>query len=137
MSRVGRHGGGYSVWLSGTRYPFLIPQAHFHHDRFRVGLVVRLGGYYNPAGYYDYYDSRRYNDSRDELRGYVERVDYRRDRLVIRDERTGRKVRVELRDRFERVRPGDFVELTGDWSRGNVFYAYDVDILGARRDRRW
>lgn len=141
VSRVGRHHDGYRVWISGARYPFFIPQAHFHHDRFRVGLVVRLGGYYNPAGYYDYYDSRydnrRRGYSRDELRGYVEHVDYRHDRLVIREERTGRRVRVDYRDRYERVRPGDFVELEGDWSRGNRFVAYDVDVLRSGRYRRW
>lgn len=132
VSKVSRHGDIYRVWVSGAHYPFHIPKAHYHRDRFRVGVVVNLGGYYNPRGYYDYYDGRSY--SRGALRGTVESVDYRRDTFVVRNSATGNYITVVSRDRRFDVRPGDFVELYGGWSRG-VFQANDIDLLD--RGYRW
>lgn len=140
ISDVRKHGNGYRVWVGGARYPFHVPSAHYHRDRYRPGLTIRIGGIFNAGGYYDYYDGRyddRYNDrryDRDELRGYVERVDHRRDVFVMREERSGRRVMVLMYERDERVRPGDYVEVEGDWSRPGVFEAYDVDRI--RRYRR-
>jgi hypothetical protein len=132
ISNVERHGSGYRVWVGGARYPFHVPSAHYHRDRYRPGLTIRIGGIFNVGGYYDYYDGR-YDDrydrrrSRDELRGYVERVDHRRDIFVMREERSGRRITVVMLERRERVRAGDYVEVEGDWSRSGVFEAYDVD----------
>ena len=132
ISNVERHGSGYRVWVGGARYPFHVPSAHYHRDRYRPGLTIRIGGIFNVGGYYDYYDGR-YDDrydrrrSRDELRGYVERVDHRRDIFVMREERSGRRITVVMLERDERVRAGDYVEVEGDWSRSGVFEAYDVD----------
>jgi hypothetical protein len=141
VSRVNRYGSGYRVWIIGSPYPFFIPEAYYRSNRFRIGLSIRLGGYYNPLGYYDYYDG--YNDgyynngySRGELRGVVESVDYRRDTFVIRNEATGSFVTVVLRDRRDNVRTGDFVEVSGDWTRNGLFEAYDVDQLDYDRDYR-
>ena len=134
-----RHGSGYHVWLRGARYPFFVPHSHWHRDRFRIGVVIGLGGYYNPRGYYDYYDGYSYRStSRGELRGTVESVDYRRDTFVIRNDATGSFVTVVARDRRARdVRPGDYVELSGTWTRGGVFSAYDVDLLDYGYRDRW
>ncbi len=134
VSHVERFGSGYHVFVSGARYPFLIPHAHYRPNRFRVGLIVSLAGYYNSRGYYDYYEGNdRYDDR--VLRGTVQSVDHRRDAFVLRDDRTGRHVTVVTRDRRERVRRGEYVEVTGDWARRGVFEAYDVDRLdyGYRR----
>ena len=141
ISEVKRHGSGHRVWVSGSRYPFYVPPAYYDRDRFRPGVTIRIGGIFNVGGYYDYYDDRhgdRYDDRYDrrrsrELRGYVDRVDRRRDVFTMRDERTGRFVTVVMRDRDERVRRGDFVEVDGRWSRSGVFEAYDVDRLGRYR----
>ena len=127
ITNVRRHGSGYRVWVHGARHPFFIPASHWRRDRFRVGLVINLGGYYNRGGYYDYYDGRGY--SRAELRGVVETVDYRRDTFVVRNDATGSFVTVVNRDRRRDVRPGDYVEVYGDWSRSGVLQAYDVDLL--------
>jgi hypothetical protein len=133
VHRVNPYGGGYRVWLTGCNYPFYIPAAYYHRDRFRVGLLISLGGIYNSRGYYDYYDG--YNDgyyrtSRGEIRGVVESVDYRRETFVVRNEATGSFVTVMHRDRGrDPVRSGDFVELRGDWTRDGVFEAYGVNIL--------
>jgi len=126
VSRVSPYGSGFRVWIGGAPYPFFVPRAHFRADRFRVGVVLNLGGYYNPGGYYDYYDG---GYSAGTLRGVVESVDYRRGTFVIRNEASGSFVTVESRDRRRDVRPGDYVELSGDWTRGGVFAAYDVDLL--------
>jgi len=140
VSRVNRYGSGYRIWIVGSPYPFFVPEAYYRSNRFRIGLSIRLGGYYNPLGYYDYYDGY-YDDysrgsSRGELRGVVESVDYRRDTFVIRNEATGSFVTVVLRDRREDVRTGDFVEVSGDWTRNGLFEAYDVDQLDYDRDYR-
>ncbi|HJQ38341.1 MAG TPA: hypothetical protein VKB93_14485 [Thermoanaerobaculia bacterium] len=131
VSRVHRYGGGYRVWIVGAPYPFYIPLAYYRHDRFRVGLTIRLGGYYNDGGYYDYYDG--YSDG--SIRGVVESVDYRRDSFVVRNEATGSFVTILSRDRRLDVRAGDYVELEGEWTRSGVFTAWDVDFLedGYRR----
>ena len=135
ISRVHRYGGGYRVWIGGARYPYYIPLAYYRHDRFRVGLSISLGGYYNPGGYYDYYDG--YYDSRSDgaIRGVVESVDYRRDSFVVRNDATGSFVTVLSRDRRLDVRAGDYVELSGEWTRSGVFTAWDVNFLddGYRR----
>lgn len=128
VSRWAPYGGGYRVWIVGAPYPFFVPHSHWHRDRFRIGLSIRLGGYYNSGGYYDYYDGVS-GVSEGALRGIVESVDHRRDTFVIRNDATGSFVTVILRDRREDVRAGDYVELYGDWSRNGVFQAHDVDLL--------
>lgn len=138
VTRYQRHGHGYHVWLGGARYPFFVPHSHWHRDRFRVGLVINLGGYYNRGGYYDYYDGYSYRgQSRGDLRGVVESVDYSRGTFVVRNDASGSFVTVIARDRRARdVRPGDYVEVSGSWSRNGLFSAYDVDLLDSDyRDR--
>jgi hypothetical protein len=138
ISRCERWGSGYRVWVGGAPYPFYVPLSYWHRDRFRVGLYISLGGYYNPLGYYDYWDGYRdgsYNSgyrglSRADFRGVVETVDYRRDSFVVRNEDTGDYITVVLRDRDERLpREGDFVAVRGDWTTQGYFRAYDVDFL--------
>lgn len=140
ISNYHRYGGGYRVWIAGSAYPFYVPLAYWHPSRFRVGLSIGLGGYYNSAGYYDYYDGyrdgvrdRSYDNnlnSEADFRGVVESVDWRRDTFVVRNEVTGNFVTVVLRDRREgSVREGDYVAVRGDWTTRGVFHAYDVDLL--------
>ncbi len=150
VSRISPWNGGYRVWIGGAHYPFFVPLSHWHHDRFRVGFDLRIGGYYNSLGYYDYYDPY-YNDdyryggysgssrgySRGDLRGTVESVDPRRDTFVIRNEATGSFVTVVVRNRRDdNVRPGDYVEVTGDWTRSGIFEANDVDLLNDEYSER-
>jgi hypothetical protein len=68
-----------------------------------------------------------------DLSGVVENVDYRRGSLVVRDDNSGSFVTVALTgndSRFGDLRPGDYVEMSGSWSRG-IFQAYN---LGGLRD---
>lgn len=144
VHRVYPYGGGYRVWLTGCNYPFYIPASYYNRSRFRVGVTIALGGFYNSRGYYEYYDD--YDDydggyydsrtSRGELRGVVESVDYRRETFVVRNEATGSFVTVVMRDRGrDPVRAGDYVELGGDWTRSGLFEAYRVDIVETDRYR--
>ncbi len=150
VSRISPWNGGYRVWIGGAPYPFFVPLAYWRHDRFRVGFNLRIGGFYNSLGYYDYCDpyydddyrysgysgsSRGY--SRADLRGTVESVDERRGTFVIRNDATGSFVTVVTRNRRDdNVRPGDYVEVSGDWSRSGLFEARDVELLRDERDER-
>jgi hypothetical protein len=141
VTQYHRYGGGYRVWIGGAPYPFYVPLAYWNPHRFRIGVSIGLGGYYNPGGYYDYYDGyrdgvrdSRYNERRlhseADFVGMVESIDYRRDEFVVRNEATGNFITVVLRDRREGfVRVGDYVAVRGDWTTRGYFHAYDVDIL--------
>jgi hypothetical protein len=130
VSRYESWNGGYRVWVHGAPYPFFVPLSYWRGSPFRVGVEINIGGYYNPLGYYDYYDGPAVTTAA--MRGVVESVDYRRDTFVLRNEATGSFVTVRSRggDRdLERVRPGDYVEIDGDWSRGGVFEAYRLEFF--------
>lgn len=150
-----RRNDGYQVHLDRGNYSFFVPERHLRNRRdFRVGVSIRLGGVFRggsifvdavdfPGGGYNggYYDSRAENF----LRGTVERTDFRRDTIVLREQGTGRFVTVDMRGtdrRFrsidvEDLRRGDFVSLSGDWSRGGVFSAYRVESVDSGRGRRY
>jgi hypothetical protein len=134
ISRYEHERGGYRIWVDGGRFPVWIPEARiglFPH--LRIGLSLRFGGYYDPLGYleaYDYYNDGYYGGgvydrgsySSGLLRGVVETVDYRRGTLVLRDDVSGSFVTTLIRDRrLETLRPGDYVEIAGDWTRSGVF----------------
>lgn len=137
ISRYERWNGGFRVYIGGAPYPFFVPEAYFISHGWRAGLSIRIGGYYNPLGYYDYYDGPYYDNSvatAGALRGVVESVDYRRGTVVVRDDISGDFVSTVMRGRdrtFDTLRPGDYIELRGDWVRG-VFEAYQADLLGDR-----
>lgn len=134
ISRFEHERGGYRIWIDGGRFPVWIPEARIGlFPRLRVGLSLNFGGYYDPLGYleaYDYYDAGSYGYgaydsgtySSGLLRGVVETVDYRRGTLVLRDEVSGNFVTTLIRDRrLEDLRPGDYAEISGDWTRNGVF----------------
>ena len=145
ISAMERERDGYRVHLDHSNYSFFVPERHLRNRRdLRVGLSIRLGGVFRggsvfvdavdyPGGGGGYYDSY------DFVHGVVDRVDYRRDVLVLRDERTGRFVTVDMRntDRRGRIdaddlRRGDIVSLSGQWIRG-TFVAYRVDDVRSGR----
>jgi hypothetical protein len=147
VSSFERERDGYRVHLDHHNYSFFVPERHIRNRRdFRVGISIRLGGvfrggsifvdavdYLGGGGLDPYYGGRAVNDGY--IRGVVERIDYRRDVVVVRDERSGRFVTVDMRrtDRRGRVdaddlRRGDFISLSGEWVR-DVFVAYRVDSV--------
>ena len=91
-------------------------------------------------------DSRRDRDDRDFLSGRVERVDHRRNAVLLRVQ-NGRTIAVQMvRNRNHRgidvddLRRGDYVTFVGDWSRRG-FQAWRIeDVDRGRRGRgrdRW
>jgi hypothetical protein len=141
INRYEHERGGYRVWVDGGRFPVWIPEARISlFPRLRVGLSIRFGGYYDPLGYLDAY--AYYNDgygggaySSGLLRGIVETVDYRRGTMVLRDDVSGSFVTTLIRDRrLETLRPGDYVEIAGDWTRAGVFEGLRLEDV---RDGRY
>jgi hypothetical protein len=138
ISRYVHERGGYRIWVDGGRFPIWIPEARISlFPRLRVGLSINFGGYYDPLGYleaYDYYNDGYYGGSSGLLRGVVETVDYRRGTLVLRDDVSGSFVTTLIRDRrLETLRPGDYVEIAGDWTRSGVFEGLRLeDVQGGR-----
>lgn len=136
ISRFDHERGGYRVWVDGGRFPIWIPEARISlFPRLRVGLSLNFGGYYDPRGYveaYDYYGDQGYSSGL--LRGVVETVDYRRGTLVLRDDVSGSFVTTIIRDRrLETLRPGDYAEISGDWTRSGVFEGLRLeDVRGGR-----
>jgi hypothetical protein len=76
---------------------------------------------------------QRYDNDNDVLRGVVDRVNFRRSTLWLRESRTGRVIEVDTRGErrgrldIRDLRRGDRVELTGDWLRGGLFAANRIE----------
>jgi hypothetical protein len=128
---------GYRVRLDrGESY--WIPSSRLGGRELRVGIDIGLGGIFRggsinidtvswPGGYDRGYD-RAYESGF--VRGVVDRIDRRDGTALIRDSASRREITVDLRDAgFARLRRGDYVELSGRWTRGGVFDAYRIDSV--------
>ena len=157
INRILHERGGYRVWLDRGRFSYFVPEARFRLFPLRVGLSIRFGGFYDPLGYVNVYDINPYDYdpaygaqvyaapaygapaygapaySSGLLRGVVDSVDYQRGTVVLNDDASGQLVTVTLngRDRrFDDLRQGDWVELSGEFGRGG-FEAYRVENFRA------
>jgi len=139
---------GYRVYLDRGNYSFWVPDSLLGRRKLRVGLDVRLGGVYRGGyvwvdvlgwpnePYYNDGESNRDRYGRDTVSGRVERVDLRQERLLLREDRSGRIVEVDARAVDERhrrldlgdVRRGDRVTLRGTWEHGK-FHAIRIESL--------
>ncbi|HEX2831573.1 MAG TPA: DUF5666 domain-containing protein [Thermoanaerobaculia bacterium] len=131
---------GYRVQLDRGRDSYWIPSSRMRNRRndLRVGVSIVLGGVFR-GGRIDvdnigWPDDRGYSD--DLVRGTVERIDRRDGVLFLRESRNGRTIEVNMRDTrrtsridFEDLRRGDYVELSGDWSRGGTFLADRIEAV--------
>lgn len=146
IERIRPYRGGYHIWLGGWGYPFFVPYRFYDPFRFRLGLFIGLNAFYDPLGYYDVYgwpgyapppvysnDGRydRYDRSDATLHGTVQSVDLRTGIIMITDDVSRRTVSALLPPRDNRVddiRPGDYVEFSGEWVRGRS-YEFDADRM--------
>jgi hypothetical protein len=151
---------GYRVQLDRHSHSFWVPSSYMRNRGrdFRVGISISVGGVFRNGMIYvdaldwrdgdrydDRYDDRRYDNRYEDrrydaraIRGTVERIDYRRDIIVIRDARTGRAIDVNLQRAVGRIdsrdlRYGDFVVISGNWIRGSWFDAHRVETVRSRR----
>ena len=144
--------GGYRVQLDRARSPFWVPESYVRTRGLRVGINIALGGVFRagsiyvddvnwPAdGSYGYgygYGYDGYSDGY--VRGVVDRVDYRRATVWLRDDRSGRLVEIDMRGNrrgrlnIDDLRRGDYVELSGNWVRGDIFDAYRIESVRSGR----
>src|SRR5881227_2960221 len=147
VTSFNRENNGYRMQLDRGNTSFWVPESYFRNRArdLRVGVSLSLGGIFRRGSVYvdavswpdnyGYGNSGYGNSGYDNgyLRGVVDRVDFRRGTVWLRDDRSGRLVEVDLRsDRYGRLdiddlRRGDFVELSGSWIRGGIFAADRVD----------
>ncbi|HEX7808445.1 MAG TPA: hypothetical protein VF608_06970 [Thermoanaerobaculia bacterium] len=92
----------------------------------------------------DRYDRNDRRNRTASIAGRVERIDTRRDVIVLREARSGRAILIDM-DRVDNrsrradlndLRRGDFVRLTGEWDRDG-FEAYRIDDISRNRGRRY
>ena len=150
VTNLHRERDGYRLQLDRASQWYYVPASAWRSRNrgLSIGLNIRLGGgYYDDRGYIyvseaDYYGDYGYGRGDGFISGVVRRVDYRRDVLEIRDERTGRHITVDARRAARRSRRGidvsdlqrgDYVELEGAWVRRGVFQAYRIDSVDSRR----
>jgi hypothetical protein len=140
--------GGYRVHLDRDSRSFWIPEARFRNGNgLRVGLSLSLGGIFNGGlidvdainypGSYGYAAVPVYDQGY--ITGVVDRIDYRTNTILVRDEASGRFINVDMRTAgrtsgvdARNVQPGDYLTLTGQWDRGGVFEAFRVDNVSPR-----
>ena len=144
VSSFRHEGNGYRVHLDRDGRSFWIPESRLRNrgGDLRVGVSISLAGVFR-GGMIDV-DAiswpGNYGYDHGYLRGVVERVDYRNNTILVRDEASGRFVNVDMRTagRASRIdardlRRGDYLTLSGQWDRGGVFEAYRVDTINQRR----
>jgi hypothetical protein len=157
ITSFNRESNGYRMNLD--RGPsFFVPESYFRNRArdLRVGVSISLGGIFRSGsvyvdavswpddGYgYDGYDRSYDRSYGGHLFGVVDRIDFRRGTVWLRDDRSSRLVEVDLRrDRHSRLnvddlRRGDFVELSGSWIRGGIFAADRIDSVRSGRGGRY
>ena len=146
ISSFSRENNGYRVRLDRGQ-SFFVPESYYrsHNRNFGIGVSINLGGifrggdiYVDAGGYpvnagYGAYDNGY-------IRGVIDRVDYRTGIAWLRDDASGHLIEADMRatGQYSRIdardlRPGDFVELSGQWVRGNIFAVTQVDnVQGGR-----
>lgn len=156
---VERDRDGYRVQLDRGDYRYYVPRSAMRNWRgndLRVGVSLRVVGIFDgsyvhvsSADFLGYGNDDHYRGGRDQrygyndeaVRGIVESVDFRRGTLLLRDDRSGRRVSVFMAggNRGRRgvdlndLRRGDVITLSGDWHRNSVFEAYRIESLRSGR----
>ena len=97
-------------------------RAQDSRDQYNSGQDNR--GQYNSS-----YGSRQQYVS-----GIVQRVDRRSGVLTLRDESSRRTIQINTSGmRMGNLRRGEYITVSGQWLRGNVFSAYSIDGGNSRR----
>ena len=159
ITAFNRESNGYRVNLDRGNTSFFVPEEYFRNRArdLRVGVSISLGGIFRRGSVYvdavswpdDGYGYGGYDRGYDRsygghLFGVVDRIDFRRDTVWLREDRGGRITEVDMRsnDRYSRLdiddlRRGDFIELSGNWVRGGVFIADRIDSVRSGHHGRY
>jgi len=134
VSSFNRERDGYRVQLDRGQ-SFWVPQSTFGNRArdLRVGVSINLGGIFRGGsiyadavswpGQYGGYDHGF-------VRGVVNRVDYRTGTVWLRDDASGRLITADVNGRsLGALRPGEYVELSGQWIGGGVFDVASIGII--------
>ncbi|HXA20563.1 MAG TPA: hypothetical protein VN380_26525 [Thermoanaerobaculia bacterium] len=131
VNSFSRERDGYRVQLDRGQ-SYWVPRSSFgNRDRdLRAGVSINLGGVFRggsiafdavsyPGAVAGYVDGNGY------VNGVIARIDYRDNTLVVRDQASGRLITAEMtadgRSNVRNLRPGDYVQMTGQWIGGGVF----------------
>ena len=131
---------GFSVSFGG----FWNPAGYY--NIYDYGSYYYGGSHYGARPYYgsssyggSYYGGRPYYggsyNASSYLQGYVDRFDYAAGTMVVRDDSSGRYATVLMRGddpQFGYLQPGDWVSLSGVWTRSGYFEAYRIEDLTQR-----
>jgi hypothetical protein len=137
VTSFSRERDGYRVQLDRGRESYWIPQATFGNRALRSGLSISLGGVFRGGSVY--VDAVNWPDSgygggyygNGYVRGVVDRVDYRSGTIWLQDDATGREIAAQTSGRsLGGLRPGDYVELSGQWIRGTFAVARIDNVRG-------
>jgi hypothetical protein len=141
VSSISRDRDGYRVQLDRGD-SFWIPSTRLGNRArdLRVGVSISLGGIFQGGminvDAVTWPSASGYGYDQGSVSGVVESIDYRSGILMLRDDASGISINVDMRSaQSARVdlRPGDYVTLSGNWVRGNVFDAYRIDAVNNGR----
>ncbi len=146
VSSMSHENGGYRVRLDRDSRSFWVPESYVRSRgrNFGIGVSISLGGVFRGGQIYvdavNWPGDSSYGYSNGYVRGVVDRVDYRSGVLWLRDDASGRLIQADMRgaNRYGRVdardlRRGDYVELSGQWLRGNLFAVGQVASVRSGR----
>lgn len=141
VTSMTREGDRYRITLSDSGYTFWVPRNAVREGDVRVDQRVRFSGWVNRGNMqvenvtvlsgYERREDRR-DERRDEnwRRGRVEGINRRLNYLTIRDDESGRYIKVDVRH-MDRERPirvwdirvGDHIRVRGNWENRDTFDA--------------
>jgi hypothetical protein len=131
VNSFSRERDGYRVQLDRGQ-SYWVPRSTFgNRDRdLRAGVSINLGGVFrggsvsfDAVSYPGAVGGYAYGNGY--VNGVIDRIDYRGNTLVVRDQATGRLITAEMtaggRSNVRNLRPGDYVQMSGQWIGGGVF----------------
>ena len=153
ISSMIRRGSSYDVTLDNGSYTYRVPRSTVDRQSLRVGTYVRLDGYQNDRGvvrvddvllpndsnwngYHGMYSGSTYGTpGANYMSGTVENVNRHYNYVTIRDNNTGQRIKIDVRNMDTRrsvnvwhLRPGDRIAVNGGWENADTFQANTVNF---------
>jgi hypothetical protein len=140
VTSMSRERDRYRITLADSGYTFWVPRDVVREDDIRVDRRVRLSGYVNHGNMQvesvtvlsDNHGYERREERRDDRwrKGVVESINRRLNYITIRDDESGRYIKVDVRH-MDRERPvrvwdirrGDRIRVRGNWEDRDTFDA--------------